>query len=123
MLRVRDTFILTIKSRGLTMRKVTINTVNAFMNGYAMGESNTVVTVEGHKVSMILHGNTIATRNTKSNVVRISNCGYESNVTKERLNGIIADVLGHSAKIYQKAGVWYWKDGKKFPCDKFVIVK
>jgi len=67
---------------------------------------------------MFLHGNKIARR--AANIVVISNCGYATTVTKERLNGIL-DYLEKS-RIFQHDWNWYW-DNEVFPSNKFVQIK
>jgi len=87
------------------MRKITKEAVNAFNNGTNYSNSNTRVDV--HKwdgsiaVAMYLHGNLIAERFNSTGLLRITNCGWFSNTTKERLNAI------DGVHIVQKKGVWY----------------
>ena len=99
------------------MRIITKEIVKAFMNGEgrSIGNSST----DGK--TMLLHGHTIAR---KTGVyVQINNCGYETNTTKERLNGLL-DYIGlkDSHRIYQRNFEWYWKDGESFPCNQWVTV-
>jgi len=70
------------------MRKITREAVAAFMGGYDFRSSNTEVLVseDTGAVTLFLHGNAIARRD--SNGLRVSNGGWSSNTTKERLNGI-----------------------------------
>ena len=97
------------------MRKVTQTTVNAFMCGEQCSLGNTVSSGD----ELILHGHIIAKR--ENGRIFISNCGYETNTTKERLNGILLK-MGVS-KIYQKDFKWFWKNGEEFPYNKFVLVR
>jgi len=92
------------------MRKVTNDSVNAFMNDKAFKQGNTKVEVEDGETSLYLFGNKIARKN--GNVVEINNCNYETNTTKERLNGVIDEVGGD--RIYQSGFCWYWKEGNPF---------
>jgi len=89
------------------MRKVTRATTSAFLAGKQLSMGNTVST--GNE--LLLHGNCIAKR--VEGKILISNAGWESNTTKERLNGL-------GAGIYQKNYSWYWKDGEDFPHNTFV---
>jgi len=82
------------------MRKVTKETVNAFFNGYYLSKSNTLTA--GGKY--YLHGNLIAYFDNDKNLV-LNHCGWPSNTTKDRLNGILKH-LGHEG-IKQKNYVWY----------------
>lgn len=109
------------------MRKVTVATVSAFIAGNKISMGNTTVSVvDGHDVALSLHGHIIALHNTKTGEIKINNKGYETNVTKERLNGIISDVCGYSQCIYQRNWAWYWDiDGVKtdFPSAEWVTIR
>lgn len=84
------------------MRKVTQNAINAFMNAQQFKSGNTEVEVLPNVTVLKLHGNEIAYKyNDPKQTISITNCGWFSNTTKERLNGI------PNANIYQKAGAWY----------------
>ena len=102
------------------MRKITEQATNAFRNNESFNSSNTTVTVNERDVALSLHGHIIALKNIKSGKIQISNKGWESNTTKERLNGVIAYCgNGNTDKISQKTGTWYWTDRngtkKEFP--------
>jgi len=87
------------------MRKVTEQTVNAFENNKDKTVGNTTVkNSRGVDTEMYLHGHKIAIKNIATGKIQISNCGWQSNTTKERLNGVISIVGG---SISQKKGVWY----------------
>jgi hypothetical protein len=77
------------------MRKVTRQAVQAFYNNVNFRSGNT--TVENGK--LYLHGNLIAKK--ENGNVYISNAGWQSNTTKERLNGL------SGVHISQKNLVWY----------------
>lgn len=77
------------------MRRITFDAVNAFLNNYRFKKSNTQV-ING---SMYLYGNCIAWH--EKGRIWISNCGYKTVTTKERLNG-----LPH-VNIITKKGQWY----------------
>lgn len=87
------------------MRKVTQNAVNALMNASPMScnwsESNTKVSSANGDAYLYLFGNIIAIRNFKTGKIKISNGGWFSNTTKERLNGL------PNVHIQVKQGVWY----------------
>ena len=82
------------------MRKITKEAVNKFLSREPFRKSN--MSVEGgFEVWMLkLHGNTIATID-ELGVLSISNAGWASNTTKERLNGI------PGVHIKQKNWTWY----------------
>lgn len=87
------------------MRKVTQQASEAFMNALNFKSGNTQVIVKnwdkGLAVGLYLHGNLIAERFTSANVLKITNCDYFTNTTKERLNSL------PNVSIQQKAGIWY----------------
>jgi len=70
------------------MRKITMESVGAFMDGRPYKKSNTVVNVQPTNVALFLHGNLIAMRDTLDNSIKISLCGWNTPTTRERLNGI-----------------------------------
>lgn len=87
------------------MRNITKNAVNAFMsarpNNGNWRESNTKVSSANNDVYMYLHDNVIAIRNFHTGIISISNAGWFSNTTKERLNGL------PNVSIQHKKGKWY----------------
>jgi hypothetical protein len=98
------------------MRQVTWDIVDAFLNGYNKTISNSTVFVDDCNVARLyLHGNCIAIK--RKGRVSISNAGWESVTTKERLNGLL-EVMGDGRRIYQRKGTWYWS-GEDWPEDEF----
>ena len=88
------------------MRKITNDSVSAFFAARNFKRSNMEVVVEPNVTIMKLHGNSIAFRyNDPERTLSITNCGWQSNTTKERLNGIL-DHLGMD-RIRQRNFVWY----------------
>lgn len=84
------------------MRKVTQNSVNAFINAQSFKEGNTKVEVLANVTILKLHDNPIAyLYNDPEKTLSITNAGWESNTTKERLNAI------PNVSIKQSKGVWY----------------
>lgn len=90
------------------MRAITKDAVNAFKNGVNFSRSNTQVKVLNGFVYMYLFGNLIAARGLNSDNVTITNAGYKTNTTKERLNGILSRYT--QSYIYQKNKVWYYNN-------------
>lgn len=83
-------------------RKITTEAIAAFMSGQKFNKDNTMVSV-GNVTGVCglhLHGNLIARRH-PDEFIEISNAGWFSNTTKERLNGI------PGVSIVQRKGVWY----------------
>jgi hypothetical protein len=82
------------------MRQVTKESINAFNNN-SQGSfgGNTRIVVDNEATKLYLFDNLIAVK--ENNVIRISNAGWESNTTKERLNAL------SGVNIVQKKGTWY----------------
>lgn len=93
------------------MKIVTENAVVCFQNGGNGTFSNTKVVTENGVSKLFLFGNLIATldRNV-GGVMKITNAGWRSNTTKERLNGL------PNVKINQSKGDWYL-NGKEWNGD------
>lgn len=84
------------------MRKITEESVQAFNNSIPFKKANMEVEVLPNVTVMKLHGNSIAFRyNDPNRTLSITNCGWQTNTTKERLNAI------DGVSISQKKGVWY----------------
>ena len=84
------------------MRKITEESINAFMNAEKFNKQNMSVEVLPNVTMLKLHGNAIAYRyNDPKKTLSITNCGWESNTTKERLNAL------PNVNIVQKNWVWY----------------
>jgi hypothetical protein len=63
-----------------------------------------------------LFKNTIAVISYYKGTITLDDCGYRTNTTKSRLNALL-DMLtcvGGGQGIYQKAGVWYWREGEEW---------
>ena len=84
------------------MRKITRESVNAFMNAQPFNRQNMQVEVLPNVTILKLHGNKIAYRyNDSQRTLSITNAGWQSNTTKERLNAI------DGVSINQKNWIWY----------------
>lgn len=85
------------------MRKITSQAVNKFYSKENFNQSNTEVFYSKSQNTsyLSLHGNTIAILHHDTNKLMISNCGWQTNTTKERLNGL------KEVNIHQKNFVWY----------------
>lgn len=82
------------------MRKITKLAVAAFLSNQPFCMGNTQVIGEDNCTKLTLHGNTIATLDRKGQLT-ITNAGWQSNATKERLNGL------PNVAIQQIKGKWY----------------
>src|SRR5258708_35088119 len=83
------------------MRKITKDIVFAFNNGFVKKVDDT----ETDGISIWLHDNKIAEK--IGNELWITNAGWRSNTTKERLNGL------QGVKLRQKNFEWYL-NGRKW---------
>lgn len=84
------------------MKEITINSINAFLNAKKFKRGNMQVEVLPNVTILKLHDNAIAyLYNDPERTLSITNCGWFSNTTKERLNGL-PNVL-----IRQKNWQWY----------------
>ena len=82
------------------MRKITNESVDKFLSRETFKKSNMEVDQCYGQYRLKLHGNTIAVLD-EFNMLSISNAGWESNTTKERLNGL------PNVRIHQRKFVWY----------------
>ena len=82
------------------MRKITELAVNAFMRREPFKQSNTEVAIYPTDTRMYLHGHLIAVIDLMGSIW-VTNAGYFTNVTKERLNGI------PTVSVNQKNFEWY----------------
>lgn len=84
------------------MRKVSKEAAEHFMSATSFRSGNTKVEVLPNVTKLLLHGNCIAYRyNDPEKTLSITNCGWATNTTKERLNAI------PNVNIWQKKGIWY----------------
>ena len=94
------------------MRKITTEAVNCFLNGKDYRKSNTAVFKDPlgdqNLVLMTLHWNNIATYNLETKELKVRDCWWASNTTKERLNGILSRFW---TGIYQKKFGRYFSNG------------
>jgi hypothetical protein len=83
------------------MRQITIDAIRAFRNGTNFKRGNTQVKVleDSNYRELCLHGNIIAIFNDFELYIRDG--GYQSNTTKERLNGL------PNVSIYQRNFQWF----------------
>lgn len=91
------------------MRNITQEAIIAFNSNTKFSKDNTVIEVAGELTKMFLFGNLIAEKSKDG--LFITNAGWATNTTKERLNAI------PGVSIYQKKRTWYlngkeW-DGKR----------
>ena len=96
------------------MRQITIESVKAFLNAKKFNKSNMSVEIEPNVTILKYQGNAIAYKyNDPKGTITITNLGYFTNTTKERLNGVITLSGVNIEPIYQKNWNWYL-DGKEW---------
>ena len=84
------------------MRQITKDSISAFMSAKKFNRQNMQVEVLPNVTLLKLHNNIIAYRyNDPQRTLSITNCGWFSNTTKERLNAL------EGVSIQQKAFKWY----------------
>tara|TARA_R100000655_G_scaffold107320_1_gene157603 strand:- start:49 stop:345 length:297 start_codon:yes stop_codon:yes gene_type:complete len=84
------------------MRQITNDSINAFLNARKFNKQNMSVEVLPNVTILKLHGNSIAFRyNNPERTLSITNCGWFSNTTKERLNAL------PNVNIFQKNFEWF----------------
>ena len=84
------------------MRTITKESISAFLNVEKFSKSNMLVEVLPNVTILRLHGNAIAYKyNNPKQTLSITNCGWFSNTTKERLNGL------PNVNISQRNFIWY----------------
>lgn len=89
------------------MKSITQDSAKAFMNATRFKKSNMKVDVLDNVTILRLHGNAIAyLYNDPQRTLSITNCGWFSKTTKERLNAI------PGVSVKQKNFDWYLNDVK-----------
>lgn len=100
------------------MRKITQNTINAFLNDDQIKIDNTQVILNANfgdpRTELYLFDNLIAQKRIGSKTIQITNAGWKSKTTKERLNAL------PNVRINQKQGEWYL-NGTKWEGDWMTI--
>jgi hypothetical protein len=86
------------------MRSITEQSVNAFTEGQKFSKANMSIKNENGIIKMYLHKNLIATKD--DNKLTITDAGWQSNTTKERLNALL-NAYSTDVFIFQKNFEWY----------------
>ncbi len=87
------------------MKTITSKAIEKFLNAENFKSSNTIVEVLPNVTILKLFGNAIAYQyNDPNKTLSITNCGWETATTKERLNAL------PNVRIQQKKGIWYLND-------------
>ena len=94
------------------MRKITEESVNAFFNKGKLNKQNMNVFYDRYDQTsrMLLYNNCIATSDHDNKQLKISNCGWFTPTTKERLNALPnVDIKQKDFKWFLNGHLW---DGK-----------
>lgn len=106
------------------MSKISDEAVESFFNFKEFKRDNTRIEIfESYEImcsTYYLHNNLIAEYQTRGKDLFITDAGCRTNLTKTRLNDILA-YIGYS-KIKQKKGEWYI-DGKELQSDQFTMIR
>tara|TARA_R110002050_G_scaffold295579_1_gene454586 strand:- start:67 stop:351 length:285 start_codon:yes stop_codon:yes gene_type:complete len=81
------------------MRLITKESIQAFNQNRNFKKSNMQIIATKESTKLLYQGNTIAIK--ENNILKITNCGWFSNTTKERLNAL------NGVSLYQKDFIWY----------------
>ena len=95
------------------MRKITYDSINAFLNRQMFTRQNMKVRELNKKYYLKLHNNIIAILH-EDNTLIITNCGWFTRTTRERLNGL------PNVNIIQRNFEWFL-NGNKWNGEKRVI--
>ena len=103
------------------MRKISVESVDSFLKCKNFNKANMSVKVldcrELPVIELRLYGNTIA--KIENNEIYISNAGWKSLTTKERLNALLRKL--NAGYIQQIKGIWYLNN-TVFPDNEFIPV-
>tara|TARA_R110000751_G_scaffold201895_3_gene306574 strand:- start:272 stop:649 length:378 start_codon:yes stop_codon:yes gene_type:complete len=91
------------------MRKITEESIIAFYNKGTLKKQNMDVFFDryDYKSRMLLHDNCIATFDHQENILTISNCGWFTPTTKERLNALPdVDIIQRNFKWFLNGEEW-----------------
>ena len=86
------------------MRKIDQTLQNAIKASKNFSSGNTALKIDDNECydsKVLLHGNVIAKR--YLNVLKLSNCGYATNVTHSRLNAVLK-AFNYNIKVIGKGG-------------------
>jgi len=109
------------------MKKIISESLHAFYHGKDFKKSNMQVEINEGGASMYQHGNLIAVKHANTGRIDISNAGWTSSTSKERLNAIITSAPGaRFQRLFQKDFEWFIerKNGEiiPFPSDQFFTI-
>lgn len=91
-------------------REIERNIISAIRYSKNVGVGNTCVCNHKNKTYVILHGNLVSEIDNKKHKVKLYDGGFQSNVTKSRLNATLTGVF-LDYKVAKRNGTWYLLDG------------
>lgn len=107
-------------------RKISEDSTQAFIKGRNFKRGNMEVVAEPGLVKMLLHGNKIAECYKIQNaewVLTISDCGWVTDTTRERLNCLLHNIGLGDYRVYKRQGEFFsYGSRKEFP-GKQVFIK
>lgn len=109
------------------MRAITNDSINAFLAGNTFSRGNMTVRVFENWVELLQHGNRIAwydPREPMLNTLQLSNAGWWSVTTKERLDHLLFTVCQwHLCSVKGEWVMWTRKHGEEKPFNGNVTVR
>lgn len=88
------------------MNRITQESSEALLHGQTYRKDNTRVEPYDNGHAMYLHNNRIAYYIPYANILYLSNAGWQTRVTNDRLNGIL-ETFGIIGKVYQEKHILY----------------
>ncbi len=92
------------------MRKITSKATTAFFEQRNFKSGNTTVTTSETETILSLHGNPIAKLDHETGNLFVSDAGWQTSTTKERLNGVLNQV---GEGVFQKNHEWFWNSDER----------
>jgi len=86
------------------MRKITEESVRAFIEERQFNKSNMAVLESNGETHLALFGKVIAKKS--DDIYYITDCGWQTATTKERLNGLLLAL--DAGQIWQDRGQWFF---------------
>ena len=88
--------------------QITTDSVRAFAEGRKFARGNMQVSIKWERVMLLQHGNLIAfyDRDNKQGTVTISNCGWDSVATKQRLDEVLRVMTQGRWRLGSDKGQW-----------------
>lgn len=93
------------------MRQIDEAVYTAVRHGQSMQRSNTLVIQEDNNARVVLHCNTIAILDRVQSTLKLMTCGYNTKVTRNRLNAIVKAIHDKNCVHIEQGETYvYWYD-------------